>query len=55
MKLTEEQQKILDGEKGEAMQKVYRTLVMYGEIYGADGLIPISSGKGHLVTRLSAP
>ena len=35
MKLTPEQEAILNGSKGEAMAKVMRTLVEYGQIYGA--------------------
>lgn len=31
MVLTKEQQALLDGEKGETMSKVMKTLVMYGE------------------------
>ena len=55
MKLTEEQQKILDGEKGEALQKVYRTLVMYGEIYGADSLVTRCPLPELIGIRPSAP
>ena len=36
MYLTPEQQAILDGSKGEVMAKVMKTLVMYGETFGAD-------------------
>ena len=34
MVLTPDQQAILDGEKGETLAKVMKTLVMYGEIFG---------------------
>ena len=37
MTLTPEQQALLNGEKGETMAKVMKTLVMYGETFGADG------------------
>ena len=40
MKLTEEQQAILDGEKGETLAKVMKTLVMYGEAFGAETMVP---------------
>ena len=50
MILTDEQQKILDGAKGETMARVMRTLVMYGEAFGADRLVPVTSEYNHLVT-----
>ncbi|MBQ7386847.1 MAG: DUF521 domain-containing protein [Clostridia bacterium] len=50
MQLTTEQQQILDGAKGEVMAKVMKTLVMYGETFGADSLVPITSKYNHLVT-----
>ena len=43
MRLTQEQQAILDGEKGETMAKVMKTLIMYGEIFGAESLGPVTS------------
>ena len=36
MKLTPEQQAILDGAQGETMAKVMKTQVMYGEAFGAE-------------------
>ena len=50
MYLTPEQQGILDGSKGETMAKVMKTLVMYGETFGADKLVPVTSEYNHLVT-----
>ena len=50
MKLTAEQQAILNGEKGETMAKVMKTLVMYGDAFGADKLVPVTSEYNHLVT-----
>ena len=50
MILTPEQQAILDGAKGETMAKVMKTLVMYGETFGADKLVPVTSKYNHLVT-----
>ena len=49
MKLTKEQQAILDGSQGETMAKVLKTLVMYGECFGAERLVPITSEFGHTV------
>ena len=50
MYLTPEQQAILDGEKGEVMAKVMKTLVMYGEAFGAEKMVPVTSKYNHLVT-----
>ena len=50
MVLTPEQQGILDGAQGETMAKVMKTLVMYGETFGADKLVPVTSDYNHLVT-----
>ena len=50
MYLTPEQQGILDGSKGETMAKVMKTLVMYGEAFGADKMVPVTSEYNHLVT-----
>ncbi len=50
MELTKEQQQILDGEKGEALAKVMKTLVMYGDAFHAEKLVPITSRHNHLVT-----
>ena len=50
MKLTKEQQEILDGKKGETLAKVMKTLVMYGDAFEADKLVPITSTYNHLVT-----
>ena len=50
MFLTPEQQAILSGSKGETMAKVFKTLVMYGETFGADKMVPVTSEYNHLVT-----
>ncbi len=50
MILTKEQQAILDGSQGDVMAKVMKTLVMYGEAFGAEKLVPITSDYNHLVT-----
>ena len=50
MILTKEQQAILDGSKGETLAKVMKTLVMYGDAFEAEKLVPITSDYNHLVT-----
>ena len=50
MILTKEQQAILNGEKGETMAKVMETVVRYGELFGAEKLVPVTSKYNHLVT-----
>ena len=50
MILNQEQQAILDGEKGETLAKVMKTLVMYGDAFGAEKLVPVTSEYNHLVT-----
>lgn len=50
MQLTQEQQAILDGAKGETNAKVLKTLVMYGEAFEAEKLVPVTSKYNHLVT-----
>ena len=49
MILTPEQQALLDGSKGEVMAKVVKTLVMYGDTFGAQRMVPVSSKYGHTV------
>lgn len=59
MRLTDEQQAILDGAQGETMAKVMKTQVMFGEAFGAEKLVPVTSPCNHLVTsfglKLLAP
>ena len=50
MKLTKEQQAILDGKQGETLAKVMETVIRYGELFGAQKLIPITNEYNHLVT-----
>ena len=50
MYLTPEQQAILNGSKGETMAKVMKTMVKYGEIFGAEKMVPVTSKYNHLVT-----
>ena len=50
MNLTKEQQDILDGKQGDVLAKVMQTLVRYGEVFGADAMVPVTSKYNHLVT-----
>ncbi len=50
MELTLEQKAILNGEKGETLAKVMKTLVMYGEAFDATKMVPVTSNYNHLVT-----
>ena len=50
MKLTAHQQEMLDGKHGETMAKVMKTLVMYGETFGAEDMVAVTSEYNHLVT-----
>ena len=50
MILTKEQQEILDGSKGETMAKVMKTMVMFGEAFEAEKMVPVTSEYNHLVT-----
>lgn len=53
MILSPEDQAILDGKQGEVLQKVMKSVVVYGETFGADHLVPIA-GSPHLVTSFGA-
>ena len=50
MILTDEQQAILDGKHGDTMAKVMKTLVMFGEAFHAEKMVPVTSKYNHLVT-----
>ncbi len=50
MNLTKEQQEILDGAQGDVLARVMQTLVRYGELFGADSMVPVTSQYNHLVT-----
>ena len=49
MRLTAEEQAILDGQRGETLAKVMKSLVMYGDTFGAKKMVP-ATGQAHLVT-----
>ena len=40
MNLDSAQREILDGAKGETLAKVMKTLVAYGEAFGAEKMVP---------------
>ena len=50
MQLTAHQQEMLDGKYGAEMAKVMKTLVMYGETFGAENMVAVTSKYNHLVT-----
>ena len=50
MNLTNEQQEILDGKQGEVLAQIMKTLVRYGELFGADSMVPVTGPYNHLVT-----
>ncbi len=50
MILNKEQQEILDGAKGETLAKVMKTMVMFGDAFGAEKMVPVTSKYNHLVT-----
>ena len=43
MYLTGEEEKMLEGEHGEVIERMFRLLVRLGDIYGADKMIPVGS------------
>lgn len=54
MKLTTEELDILEGKKGTTLQKAMKSIVLYGETFGAKRLLPID-GPVHLVTSFGIP
>lgn len=54
MHLTEEEKGLLRGEKGEALRKAMESVVLYGDAFGAERLIPVN-GPVHLVTSFGIP
>ena len=47
MKLTPEEQEIYDGKKGPVLQKIMKTVVKYGELFGAEKLVDLD-GPAHM-------
>lgn len=54
LQLTREEMEILDGKKGETLQKAMKSIVLYGEAFGAKRLVPVN-GSVHLVTSFGIP
>lgn len=54
MKLTKEEQAILDGSQGEVMSKIMRTMVEIGDLFGAEKFVDITH-DGHIVTSMGIP
>ena len=49
MKLTAEEKAILEGKEGQTKAKIMKTLVEFGDVFGAEKFVPVST-NGHLVT-----
>lgn len=49
MKLTKEEKEILEGKQGHTKAKIMQTLVEFGELFGADKMVPVTTSS-HLVT-----
>ncbi len=49
MKLTKEEKEILEGKQGQTKAKIMQTLVEFGELFGADKMVPVTT-SAHLVT-----
>ncbi|MGB3906139.1 MAG: aconitase X [Anaerolineae bacterium] len=54
IQLTQEERDILQGKQGPTMQKVMKTVALYGEALGADRLVDIE-GDGHFVIPWASP
>ena len=50
MELTQLQKDILEGKQGETLAKIMKTLMMYGEAFGATRMAEVTSDYNHLVT-----
>lgn len=50
MKLTDEQLALLKGSEGEIKAKIMETIVMFGDMFGAERLEKVTHNEGHLVT-----
>lgn len=54
MELTRDEKEILEGKRGETLQKVMKSVVLYGETFGARRLVNLD-GPVHLVTSFGIP
>ena len=50
MSLTPEEQDIYDGKKGDVLQKAIKTVVAYGQLFGADRLVDLGGAPHHAVS-----
>lgn len=50
MQLNQELQAVLEGKRGATLKKVLQTMMRYGELFGAEDMVPISGQYNHLVT-----
>ena len=55
MELAQEQIDILEGKKGDTLRKMMETLVLFGDIFGAKRMVPVTHKEGHLVTSFGIP
>ena len=55
MTLTDDQKEILEGKKGETLKKIMETVVLFGDIFDAKRLVPVTHLEGHLVTSFGIP
>ncbi len=54
MRLAPDEQRLLDGESGPTLQKIMRTLVLYGEALGAERFVDVEGG-GHFALHHVLP
>lgn len=54
MRLDEEERAILAGKRGDTLRKAYESVVLFGDLFGASRLVPLSGGV-HLVTSFGVP
>jgi len=50
MKLSPDEKNTLSGDRGEMLAKIMKTLVMYGDAFGAEKMVRVTGEGGHLVT-----
>jgi len=50
IELTAAEQEICDGKKGDVLQKAMKTVVSYGELFGADKLVDLGGAPHHAVS-----
>jgi len=50
IQLTAEEQDMVDGKKGDLLQKAINTVIAYGELFGADKLVDLQAAPHHAVS-----